>query len=111
MPKRAGHSKPLQRKNVAVSVTDAIRQPRNVCRTHGKKSENRIVLKNGRTTKTLGPAVSYSRLQLAQKADMKGKSVRFMEKEAEMSIVSMWQVKESSLRERPGTCGRRRRDA
>ncbi|WP_236347791.1 hypothetical protein, partial [Paenibacillus plantiphilus] len=50
---RSGRVAPAASKEcAAVSVTDAIRKPRNAYRTHGEKSESCVILQNGRTTET-----------------------------------------------------------
>jgi hypothetical protein len=52
---RSGRTAPATSKERAViSVMDAIRKPRNAYRTHGEKSESRVLLRNGRTTETSG---------------------------------------------------------
>lgn len=56
-PRRSGHVGCLKGKRDS-TVTDAIRKPRSAYRTHGEKSESRIVLRNGRTTETSRPAAA-----------------------------------------------------
>lgn len=56
----------------AVSVTDAIRQPRNAYRTHGEKSESCVLLLNGRTTETSGSAALVRLASAHTKSETEG---------------------------------------